>query len=184
MIKIDSTEAEETMTTGEVFSPPTWVSGPASVEVTEGEGPVVVEGVVEGYPLPTVTWEKDGRCIDLSHDYVLTFNNGRAMLLIEDPLADLDTGNFTAIAVNRLGEARLTFSLRIRKVEKRKGDECLAPLIIRPLPKRLLLHTGQRGDRLVLRLEYTKTNTSPEPSVTWTLNDSHKIEPNSAGSKV
>lgn len=57
---------------------------------------------VVGNPLPTVQWCKDSTCIDHSPDYVITYNNGDAVLKFDD-IALNDQAEYSCKATNRLG---------------------------------------------------------------------------------
>lgn len=70
-----------------------------------------LEATVEGHPLPVVSWSKDGKCVDESPDYVITFNNGECVLRFEEVFVE-DQAEYQCRASNDLGEditkARLT----------------------------------------------------------------------------
>jgi len=57
----------------------------------------------EGNPLPTVQWFKDDICIDNSSQYQITYNNGEALLKIEQTTSSIHSGKYTCVATNRLG---------------------------------------------------------------------------------
>lgn len=69
---------------------------------------------VEGNPLPTVQWFKNQECIDNLPDYVITYNNGEAILKIEKTSLS-DKGEYTCKASNELGTAQSTASLSIAR---------------------------------------------------------------------
>lgn len=101
-----STEAEPV----EVLSPPTFTRRLEDTSTQEGSS-FQLEATVEGNPLPTVSWFKNGACIDESPDYVITFNNGECLLRFEEVFLE-DEADYTCRASNDLGEdttkARLT----------------------------------------------------------------------------
>lgn len=70
---------------------------------------------VEGNPLPTVQWFKNQECIDNSPDYVITYNNGEAILKFEKA-ALTDKGEYTCKASNEAGTAQSTASLSVTRM--------------------------------------------------------------------
>lgn len=68
---------------------------------------------MEGNPLPTVSWAKNGTSVDESPDYVITFNNGECVLRFEEVFLE-DEADYSCRATNDLGEdsckAHLTVS--------------------------------------------------------------------------
>lgn len=70
------------------------------------------ECTVTGNPLPTVQWFKNHECIDSSPDYVITYNNGEAILKFEKILLH-DKAEYTCKAANELGTAQSTASLSV-----------------------------------------------------------------------
>lgn len=70
---------------------------------------------VEGNPLPTVQWFKNHECIDNSPDYVITYNNGDAVLKFEK-INLLDKGEYTCKATNEVGTAQSTASLSVTRM--------------------------------------------------------------------
>lgn len=69
---------------------------------------------VEGNPLPTVQWFKNYDCIDNSPDFVITYNNGDAMLKFEEVFLE-DKAEYTCKATNELGMAQSTASLSVER---------------------------------------------------------------------
>lgn len=69
---------------------------------------------VEGNPLPTVQWFKNQECIDNSPDYVITYNNGEAILKFEKVNIS-DKGEYTCKAANEVGTAQSTASLSVTR---------------------------------------------------------------------
>lgn len=65
---------------------------------------------VEGNPLPTVQWFKSSECIDNSPDYIITYNNGEAILKFENVFLD-DRAEYTCKASNEVGTAQTTANL-------------------------------------------------------------------------
>lgn len=73
-----------------------------------------LECVVEGNPLPTVQWYKNDVNIDNSPDYVITFNNGEAILKFDEVFLE-DKATYTCKATNRLGQSSTTASLNVER---------------------------------------------------------------------
>lgn len=67
---------------------------------------------VEGTPLPTVQWYKDGMCVDTSPNYTTTYNNGEAVLSV-DSLKPEDQGLYSCKATNRLGSESTAANLTV-----------------------------------------------------------------------
>lgn len=63
-----------------------------------------MECIVEGNPLPTVQWYKNDTNIDNSPDYIITYNNGEAVLKFDEVFLE-DKATYTCKAANRLGQA-------------------------------------------------------------------------------
>ena len=73
-----------------------------------------LECMVEGNPLPTVLWFKNDFNIDNSPDYVITYNNGEAILKFEEVFLD-DQAIYWCKATNRLGQASTSCSLTVSR---------------------------------------------------------------------
>lgn len=67
---------------------------------------------VEGNPLPTVQWFKNGDCIDFSHQQGLTYNNGEAILRFDDIQLE-DEAVYTCKANNMIGFDQTSGILRV-----------------------------------------------------------------------
>lgn len=65
---------------------------------------------VTGYPLPTVSWYKNDKCIDDSSDYVISYNNGEAKLRFEEVFLE-DDAVYTCSASNPAGIEHCSASL-------------------------------------------------------------------------
>lgn len=72
--------------------------------------------IVEGNPLPTVQWFKNDVNIDNSPDYVITYNNGEAVLKFEEVFLE-DKATYTCKATNRLGQASTSAFLDVEREE-------------------------------------------------------------------
>lgn len=73
---------------------------------------------VTGNPLPIVQWFKNETNIDDSPDYVITYNNGEAVLKFLEILPD-DCAIYTCKATNKLGKASTSANL-IGKINNTK----------------------------------------------------------------
>lgn len=73
-----------------------------------------LECIVKGNPLPTVQWYKNDINIDNSPDYVITFNNGEAILKFDEVFLE-DKAIYTCKATNRLGQSSTTASFDVER---------------------------------------------------------------------
>ncbi|CAL8129596.1 unnamed protein product [Orchesella dallaii] len=100
---------------------------------------------VEGNPLPTVQWFKDGQCIDTSPDYIITFNNGLCEIQFDELVKDMDDGFYTCVGMNKIGDCETRVALQIRgDVDISKKLSRQPPRITKPLPKNLMCRAGQK----------------------------------------
>ena len=83
-------------------SPPQFVKKLTDSSAQEGST-FQLEATVTGNPLPVVSWFKNLNCIDESHDYVITFNNGVCVLRFEEVFLE-DEADYSCKAINDLGE--------------------------------------------------------------------------------
>lgn len=83
------------------------VSAPDGSEVT-------LTCTVIGRPSPTISWFHNGRCIDRSTDFAITYDEqlGRAELVIVDCMVD-DRGQFRCVAANPAGQSETTCTLTV-----------------------------------------------------------------------
>lgn len=73
-----------------------------------------LECTVGGNPLPTVQWYKNDTNIDNSPDYVITFNNGEAILKFDEVFLE-DKASYTCKATNQWGQSSTTASLDVQR---------------------------------------------------------------------
>jgi len=73
-----------------------------------------LECTVEGNPLPTVQWYKNDVNIDNSPDYIITFNNGEAVLKFDEVFLE-DKALYTCKATNRWGQSSTTASFDVKR---------------------------------------------------------------------
>lgn len=102
---VKETEPEEQLL------PPTFVQYLQPTTVKEGQ-PFQFECKVEGHPLPTVQWYKNADCIDNSPDYVITYNNGEAILKFDNVYL-VDKAEYSCKATNDLGTAQCSATLNV-----------------------------------------------------------------------
>jgi hypothetical protein len=86
-------------------SPPQFVEQLSDVRVIDGQE-VMLFCIVNGQPMPTVSWFHNNQNIDSNDEYVFTYDRrtGHAYLVILDCLQD-DEGLFQCIATNSAGQA-------------------------------------------------------------------------------
>lgn len=73
-----------------------------------------LECTVKGNPLPTVQWYKNDINIDNSPDYVITFNNGEAVLKFDEVFLE-DKASYTCKATNQQGQSSTTAFLDVKR---------------------------------------------------------------------
>ncbi|KAJ8954877.1 hypothetical protein NQ318_016813, partial [Aromia moschata] len=112
---------------------------------------------VEGSPLPTVQWYKNSDCIDNSPDYIITYNNGEAILKFEKVYLE-DKAEYTCKASNQLGTAQSTANLVITPLEPTEAPAFIAPL------SNVMARAGQK-----IKLE-CEVSGLPLPTLIWSHN--------------
>ncbi|XP_026674575.1 muscle M-line assembly protein unc-89 isoform X5 [Ceratina calcarata] len=162
-----SAETSATLTVKETApeeqpSPPVFVKELVASVATEGSLHRM-ECIVEGNPLPTVQWFKNDVNIDNSPDYVITYNNGEAVLKFEE-VFPVDKAIYTCKATNRLGQATTSASLDVQPAELSSEK----PYFVTPLSNAM----GRAGQRVKLECE-AKGN--PMPTLTW-FHDGKPVE--------
>lgn len=132
---------------------------------------------VTGNPLPTVQWYKNDVCIDNLRDFLITFNNGEAILRFEEVFLE-DQAVFTCKATNPLGYVQCSASLRVeRKIlyyfySRKKNHETYFFTAIEPTEvpvfrvplSNVMARVGQK-----IKLECEVTGI-PRPELNWTQN--------------
>lgn len=104
---------------------------------------------VAGFPLPTVTWQKDGRDVDESKVNVVTRHGVCTLELFSVKLSD--GGKYTCWASNRLGQAETSCVLT---VQGRKGEA-------EPAQPRALADSSSRSARRILASSLLDMDESP-----------------------
>ncbi|XP_078042862.1 uncharacterized protein LOC144473128 isoform X2 [Augochlora pura] len=146
----------------EQASPPVFVKELAASVVTEGSS-LRMDCTVEGNPLPTVQWYKNDTNIDNSPDYIITYNNGEAVLKFEEVFLE-DKATYTCKAANRLGHASTSAFLDVQSPESNMEK----PRFVTPLSNAM----GRAGQRVKLECKATG---NPLPTLTW-YHDGRPVE--------
>lgn len=87
-----------------ILVPPKFIKPLRNFNLSIGAS-LLLECLVEGNPLPTVQWYKNDQCIDNSSQYEITYNNGEAILRLDNVSAD-DQAVYTCTAKNMLDVAQ------------------------------------------------------------------------------
>lgn len=98
----------------EVLFPPKFQEMLTTLNATKGSS-ITWKCFVDGNPLPNVQWYKNDECIDILPQYNFTYNNGEAILRMDD-LSNNDAGLFTCVAKNMLGVDQCSASLIVTDV--------------------------------------------------------------------
>lgn len=140
----------------EQLIPPNFIIRLQPLQIKQGQ-PFQLYCKVEGNPLPTVQWYKNDECIDNSADYVITYNNGEALLKCEEEFL-IDKAEYTCKASNQVGIAQSTTTIN---VEPQQQTEY--PLFVTPLSNVM----ARAGQKIKLECEVSGV---PIPSITWSHN--------------
>lgn len=84
--------------------PPKFIKPLQNVNLSKAAS-LLLECLVEGNPLPEIQWNKNDQCIDNSPQYEITYNNGEAILRLDNVSAD-DQAVYTCTAKNMLDVAQ------------------------------------------------------------------------------
>lgn len=77
------------------------MQGLKNINVTEGES-LTLECQISGHPSPVIMWFREDYKIESSIDFQISYEDGRAQLLIREAFAE-DSGRFTCTATNEAG---------------------------------------------------------------------------------
>lgn len=77
------------------------MQGLKNTDVTEGDS-VTLECQICGRPSPVIMWFREDYKIESSIDFQISYEDGRAQLLIREAFAE-DSGRFTCTATNEAG---------------------------------------------------------------------------------
>ncbi|XP_055374379.1 obscurin isoform X3 [Condylostylus longicornis] len=127
-----------------------------SLEVRQGE-PLELKCVIDGSPLPTATWFKNGKPLEVT-DRIITVNkpDGTVMLKIENALPE-DSGAYKLVLTNPNGENVAMCAVAVK-------PETSTPKFIKPL-KDLKVTIGEP-----IELEAQITG-FPSPEIKWQKDD-------------
>ncbi|XP_063986915.1 muscle M-line assembly protein unc-89 isoform X2 [Diachasmimorpha longicaudata] len=132
---------------------PRFISPITGMIVDQGSN-VILEGVIDGFPQPKITWSKNGQ--DVEDNVKTTFQHNHVRLELRNVNVK-DAGRYTCTAVNEIGNASSTADLVVKKT--------IFPPVF---GKRLQAQIAKAGERVMMEVEITGT---PEPNVTWYKDD-------------
>lgn len=118
---------------------------------------VVLEGIVDGYPAPTVEITKNDEKLTDTKGSVEIFYNLNKIVIKLFNVTTKDAGRYSAIATNDAGSATSTADVVVKK-------SIFPPVFGR----RLQAQVVKKGERVIMDVEITGT---PEPQVTWFKDD-------------
>ncbi|XP_051161941.1 muscle M-line assembly protein unc-89 isoform X2 [Leptopilina boulardi] len=134
---------------------PRFVS-PVTGMIVDQATDVVLEGIVDGFPQPTVTWAKNNQELRTKDGVKMSYQQNHARLELKNVNVK-DAGRYTCTAVNSVGNASSTADLVVKKT-------IFPPVFGRRLQAQVVKH----GDRVMMEVEITGT---PEPTVRWYKDD-------------
>ncbi|XP_025414853.1 peroxidasin homolog [Sipha flava] len=134
-----------------VNAPPVIISASRDLTVKTG-ATIELQCIVEGHPIPVVTWFKDGRSITPGPR--ISFHNERTTLRL-DHVKDGDNGMFTCLAQNLAGTAERNTEIKVRGYGPRRPK-----LLIRPFDME-----APQGTSIEVPC---KADGDPTPNITWT----------------
>nr|CAD7575774.1 unnamed protein product [Timema californicum] len=140
----------------EQLSPPVFVKFLESGAAKEGTTHQL-HCKVEGVPLPLVQWFKNDICIDNSPDYIITYNNGDAILRFEEVFLE-DQAEYTCKATNPVGTNTCKARLTVEPLEPTESPAFVTPL------SNVMARAGQK-----IKLECEVTGL-PTPELSWIHN--------------
>ncbi|KAK1788716.1 hypothetical protein P4O66_002432 [Electrophorus voltai] len=157
-------------------APPSFDWQPQSQEVTEGaevmfrcQGPVRVSPV-SGWPVPAVSWAKDGAELGPR----VSQQEGGVHLLCLESVQSTDAGRYTCTATNSRGEATCSWAVTVQSKSGPEPHQCLQHAGLRlegkaPVFSQTLNSCAvDEGSTFTLRCAVEAT---PPASVSWLLND-------------
>ncbi|KAF4086994.1 hypothetical protein AMELA_G00090510, partial [Ameiurus melas] len=139
-------------------SPPRFDLQPQSQEVTQGTK-VTFRCQVSGWPLPTVSWVKDGAVLRLGAGISIQQEDSLHLLCLEN-VQKTDAGQYSCTATNRQGKATCNWTLTVK-------SPCLegkAP-VFRSALKGCAITEGQN-----VSLQCS-VEARPQATISWLLND-------------
>ncbi|KAG5445732.1 Muscle M-line assembly protein unc-89, partial [Clonorchis sinensis] len=123
--------------------------------------PVNLEVEVTGEPVPTVTWFCNSKPIPLDGTHkVFSPREYNSTLLLDTPNVDTDSGTYTCVATNAVGQAALQFNVHIKPsppiTTPPRFTEKPPEKIVTPMGKPLTLNATVEG--------------TPNPTLSWYRN--------------
>ncbi|CAK9797379.1 TTN [Anthophora quadrimaculata] len=130
---------------------PRFVSPVTGMIVDQGTD-IVLEGIIDGFPQPSISWSKNGQELKTKDGMTITYAHNHVRLELKNVNVK-DAGRYTCTASNEVGSASSTADLVVKKT--------IFPPVF---GRRLQAQVVKRGDRVNMEVEITGT---PEPTVTW-----------------
>ncbi|XP_012286354.1 titin [Orussus abietinus] len=134
---------------------PRFVSPLTGMIVDQGTD-VILEGIVDGYPLPTISWSKNGQELVEKVGVNVSYSHNHVRVELKNVNVK-DAGRYTCTATNEVGTANSTADLVVKKT--------IFPPVF---GRRLQAQVVKSGDRVIMEVEITGT---PEPTVSWYKDD-------------
>ncbi|XP_027020238.2 myosin light chain kinase, smooth muscle isoform X1 [Tachysurus fulvidraco] len=139
-------------------SPPSFDLQPQSEEVTQGTK-VTFKCQVAGWPVPTVSWVKDGAVLRLGPGINARQEDGLHLLCVEN-VQKTDAGQYSCTATNSKGKATCSWTLTVKSLLL----EGKAPVFSSAL-KGCAITEGQN-----ISLQCA-VEARPQPTISWMFND-------------
>ncbi|XP_011495830.1 PREDICTED: muscle M-line assembly protein unc-89 [Ceratosolen solmsi marchali] len=139
---------------------PRFVTPITGMIVDQGSN-IVLEGIVDGFPQPVITWAKNGQELLSKNGFKVSYDHNHVKLEIRDVTVK-DAGRYTCTARNDVGNSSSTADLVVKKT--------IFPPVF---GRRLQAQVVKKGDRVIMEVEITGT---PEPTVTWYKDDEPLIK--------
>ncbi|XP_043502049.1 muscle M-line assembly protein unc-89 isoform X6 [Polistes fuscatus] len=134
---------------------PRFVSPLTGMIVDQGAD-IILEGIVDGYPQPNISWSKNGQELQAKDGAKTSYAHNHVRLELKNVNVK-NAGRYTCTANNEVGSASSTADLVVKKT--------IFPPVF---GRRLQAQVVKRGDRVLMEVEITGT---PEPTVTWYKDD-------------
>ncbi|XP_015171223.1 PREDICTED: titin isoform X2 [Polistes dominula] len=134
---------------------PRFVSPLTGMIVDQGAD-IILEGIVDGYPQPNISWSKNGQELQAKDGAKTSYTHNHVRLELKNVNVK-NAGRYTCTANNEVGSASSTADLVVKKT--------IFPPVF---GRRLQAQVVKRGDRVIMEVEITGT---PEPTVTWYKDD-------------
>ncbi|XP_067210497.1 uncharacterized protein zormin isoform X3 [Linepithema humile] len=134
---------------------PRFVSPITGMIVDQGTD-VVLEGIIDGFPQPTILWSKNGQKLTSTDNMKISYAHNHVKLELKN-VNIKDAGRYTCTVSNDVGSASSTADLVVKKT--------VFPPVF---GKRLKAQVVKKGDRVIMEVEITGI---PDPTVNWYKND-------------